>query len=167
MHQKVCMIDQKVTKNQMRLMAGSNNPYAFTDTFGPGVMVTKVGAVAYVHQCSLVEAMKRRFTNCSEEVPITVVGSNRKVFMDPITKIIKDVGTVVPCSLVMQRKFKLGEKWYCQVPPNLIECDDPDNLQSSFGKTDFTIDFSGMENDMYSPEEKLSHKKYMVIITNI
>lgn len=146
----------------MNQLSGGNNKYAFRDSFGPGVMVTKVGAIAYVHQCKAIKVQRRDFQNCSEEIPVQIVDSGEMVFMDPFTQIIQTMGTVVPCTEVMDRKFKLGSEWFCQYPPKLKKCKGPEQLNATLEGGTFHFDFSSMGKDIYSPEEHESHRKYMV-----
>ncbi len=76
-------------------------------------------------RCSPVEVVPRSHGNCTEEIPVTVNGTN--AFVDPISYIIRSAGSPIHCNDVAPPRYKVGGKWYCSYP-ELKECHDPEML---------------------------------------
>jgi hypothetical protein len=78
-----------------------------------------------VTRCSPVEVVPRSHGNCTEEIPVTVNGTD--AFVDPISYVIKSAGSPIHCNDVAPLRYKVGRKWYCSYP-ELKECHDPEML---------------------------------------
>jgi hypothetical protein len=72
-----------------------------------------------------VEVIPRSHGNCTEEIPVTVNGTD--AFVDPISYVIKSAGSPIHCNDVAPPRYKVGGKWYCGYP-ELKECHDPKML---------------------------------------
>ncbi len=59
----------------------------------------------YVTRCSLVEVLPRSHRNCTEEIPVTVNGTD--AFVDPISYVINSAGSPIHCNGVAP----LGTRW--------------------------------------------------------
>jgi hypothetical protein len=68
------------------------------------------------------EVVPRSHGNCTEEIPVTVDGTD--AFVDPISYVIKSAGSPIHCNDVAPPRYKVGGKWYCSYP-ELKECHDP------------------------------------------
>jgi hypothetical protein len=68
-------------------------------------MAIKAGGAVYVTRCSLVEVLLRSHRNCTEEIPVTVNGTD--AFVDPISYMIKSAGSPIHCNDVAPR----GTRW--------------------------------------------------------
>ncbi len=68
------------------------------------------------------EVVPRTHTNCTEEIPVAINGTN--AFGDPISYVIKSAGSPIHCNDVAPPRYKVGGKWYCSYP-QLKECHDP------------------------------------------
>jgi hypothetical protein len=69
-----------------------------------------------------VEVVPRTHTNCTEEIPVVINGT--EAFVDPISYVIKSAGAPIHCNDVAPPRYKVGGKWYCSYP-QLKECYDP------------------------------------------
>jgi hypothetical protein len=78
-----------------------------------------------VTRCSQVEVVPRSHGNCTEEIPVTVNGTD--AFVDPISYVIKSTGSPIHCNDVAPPRYKVGGKWYCSYP-ELKECHDLEML---------------------------------------
>jgi hypothetical protein len=76
----------------------------------------------YVTKCSPVEVVPSTHTNCTEEIPVIINGT--EAFVDPISYVIKSAGASIHCNDVAPPRYKVGGKWYCSYP-QLKECHDP------------------------------------------
>ncbi len=76
-------------------------------------------------RCSPVEVVPQSHGNCTEEIPVTVNGTD--AFVDPISYVIKSAGSPIHCNDVAPPRYKVGGKWYCSYP-ELKECHDPEML---------------------------------------
>jgi hypothetical protein len=56
------------------------NPYSLMQVFGRGHQVTRNGATVYVTRCQAAEVLPRTHTNCTNEIPAILNGTN--VFVD-------------------------------------------------------------------------------------
>jgi hypothetical protein len=72
-----------------------------------------------------VEVVPRSHGNCTEEIPVTVNGTD--AFVEPISYVIKSAGSPIYCNDVAPPRYKVGCKWYCSYP-ELKECHDPEML---------------------------------------
>ena len=77
----------------------------------------------YVTHCHPVNVEPRSHVNCTLEVPVTYNGS--EVFVDPISAVIKPMGTIVTCNDIAPPRFQLEGAWYCMHDGTLRECHAP------------------------------------------
>jgi hypothetical protein len=68
-----------------------------------------------------VEVLPQSHKNCTEEIPVTVNGT--EVFVHPISYVIKSAGSPIHCNDMAPPLYKMGGKWYCSYP-ELKECHD-------------------------------------------
>ncbi len=118
----ICVNRREIAHTRIEAIAGVDNPYSLITIFGRGHLAIKAGGAVYVTRCSPVEVLPRSHRNCTEEIPVTVNGTD--AFMDPISYVIKSVGSPIHCNDVAPPRYKVGGKWYCTYPV-LKECHDP------------------------------------------
>jgi hypothetical protein len=105
----------------------------------------------YVTKCSPVEVVPRIHTNCTEEIPITINGT--EAFVDPISYVIKSAGSPIHCNDVAPPRYKVGGKWYCSYP-ELKECHDPAMLPIDEVKIDpVEVTDIGLGKSIYTKEQ--------------
>jgi hypothetical protein len=104
-----------------------------------------------VTKCSPVEVVPRIHANCTEEIPVTINGTD--AFVDPISYVIKSAGSPIHCNDVAPPRYKVGGKWYCSYP-ELKECHDPAMLPVDEVKID-PVEVSDIElgKSIYTKEQ--------------
>jgi hypothetical protein len=116
-----------------------------------GHLAIKAGGAVYVTKCSPVEVVPRIHTNCTEEIPITIYGTD--AFVDPISYVIKSAGSPIHCNDVAPPRYKVGGKWYCSYP-ELKECHDPAMLPVGEVKIDpVEVSDIGLGKSIYTKEQ--------------
>jgi hypothetical protein len=118
----ICENRRDIARTRLEAVAGADNPYSLISIFGRGHLAIKAGGAVYVTKCSPVEVVPRIHSNCTEEIPITINGT--EAFVDPISYVIKSAGSPIHCNDVAPPRYKVGGKWYCS-NPELKECHDP------------------------------------------
>jgi hypothetical protein len=118
----ICVNRREIAHTRLEVIAGADNPYSLITIFGRGHLAIKAGGAGYVTRCSPVEVIPRSHGNCTEEIPVTVNGTD--AFVDPISYVIKSAGLPIHCKDVAPPRYKVGGKWYCSYP-ELNECHDP------------------------------------------
>jgi hypothetical protein len=118
----ICVNRREIAHTRLEAIAGADNPYSLITIFGRGHLAIKAGGAVYVRRCSPVEVIPRSHGNCTEEIPVTVDGTD--TFVDPISYVIKSAGSPIHCNDVAPPRYKVGGKWYCS-NPELKECHDP------------------------------------------
>jgi hypothetical protein len=118
----ICVNRREIAHTRLEAIAGADNPYSLITIFGRGHLATKVGGTVYVTRFLPAEVLPRSHKNCTEEVPVTVNGTD--AFVDPISFVISSAGSPIHCNDVAAPRYKVGGKWYCRYPV-LKECHDP------------------------------------------
>ncbi len=73
-------------------------------------------------RCTPVEIVPWSLTNCKEEIPALMNGT--EIFVDPISYVIMSAGSPIHCDDITPLSYKLEGKWYCSYQ-ELRECHDP------------------------------------------
>lgn len=156
----LCSLDRRVLYNKLQAIAGTHNPYALLDLYGPGHTVYVAGAAAYVARCAPVEAIRADFDNCTEEVPVFVNGIRQ--FADPYTWVLKPFPTVIPCSDVMPVRWKISGLWYCATP-QARPCPSPHKLNISVEYLMEAVDFTrGIGQGIFTPDQLEQNKVFRI-----
>jgi hypothetical protein len=101
----ICVNRREIAHTRLEAIAGADNPYSLITIFGRGHLAIKAGGAVYVLRCSPVEVVPRSHGNCTEEIPVTVNGTD--AFVDPISYVIKSAGSPIHCNDVAPQ----GTKW--------------------------------------------------------
>ncbi len=97
------------------------------------------------------EVVPRSHRNCTEEIPVTVNGTD--AFVDPISYVIKSAGSPIHCNDVAPTRYKVGGKWYCSYP-ELKECHDPEMLPVDEVRIDpVKVNDIGLGKSIYTKEQ--------------
>jgi hypothetical protein len=86
---EICENRKEIAHTRLESIAGAENPYSLMQVFGRGHQVTRNGATVYVTRCQATEVVPRTHTNCTNEIPAVLNGTN--VFVDLISFVIKEV----------------------------------------------------------------------------
>jgi hypothetical protein len=118
----ICVNRREITHTRLEAIAGADNLYSLITIFRRGHLAIKARGAVYVTRCSPVKVLPRSHRNCTEEILVTVNGTD--AFVDPISYVIKSAGSPIHCNDVVPPRYKVGGKWYCSYP-ELKECHDP------------------------------------------
>jgi hypothetical protein len=103
----ICENRREIAHTRLEAIVGADNPYSLITIFRRGHLAIKAGGAVYVTRCSPVEVIPRTHSNCTEEIPVMVNGTD--AFVDPISYVIKSAS----CNDVAPPRYKVGGKWYC------------------------------------------------------
>ncbi len=105
----ICVNRREIAHTRLEAIAGADNPYSLITIFRRGHLAIKAGGAVYVTRCSPVEVLPRSHKNCTEEIPVTENGTD--AFVDPISYVIKSVGSPIHCNEVAnkQRPVKVAK----------------------------------------------------------
>jgi hypothetical protein len=147
----ICENRRDIARTRLEAIAGADNPYSLISIFGRGHLAIKAGGAVYVTKCSPVEVVPRTHINCTEEIPVTINGTD--AFVDPISYVIKSAGSPIHCNDVAPPRYKVGDKWYCSYP-ELKECHDPAMLPVGEVKIDpVELNNKGLGKSIYTREQ--------------
>jgi hypothetical protein len=121
----ICVNRREMAHTRLEAIAGADNSYSLITIFGRVHLAIKAGGAVYITQGAPMEGLPRSHKNCTEEILITVNGT--EAFIDPISYVIKSAGSQIHCNDVAPPRYKVGGKWYCSYP-ELKECHDPSML---------------------------------------
>jgi hypothetical protein len=146
----ICKNRRDIARTRLEAAAGADNSYSLISIFGRGHLAIKAGGAVYVTRCSPVEKIPRTHSNCTEEIPITINGTD--AFVDPISYVIKSAGSPIHCNDVAPPRYKVGGKWYCSYP-ELKECHDPSMLPVDEVNIDPVEANDGLGKSIYTKEQ--------------
>ncbi len=107
--QDLCKLERRVLENALAILSRGGNRHALNNLVGPGHRVTVAGSVAYVTKCELVPVLRTDYRNWTQEIPILHNGTHK--FADPITYILSDYATVIPCDTITPARWFLDGEW--------------------------------------------------------
>jgi hypothetical protein len=147
----ICVNRREIARTRLEAIAGADNPYSLITIFRRGHLAIKAGGAVYVTRCSPVEVVPRSHRNCTEEIPVTINGTD--AFVDPISYVIKSAGSPIHCNDVAPPRYKVGGKWYCSYP-ELKECHDPAMLPVDEVRIDpVEVNNIGLGKSIYTREQ--------------
>ncbi len=103
---EICEDHKQIAHTRLESITGAKNPYSLMQVFGRGHQVTGNGATVYVTRCQAAEVLPRTHTNCTNEIPAILNGTN--VFVDPISFVIKVAAALVRCNDVAPPSWRLN-----------------------------------------------------------
>ena len=163
----ICELERKILSAGLQGLADGNK-YALLDLFGKGSVAHTAGAIAYVTKCVQVSVGKATHPNCTNEIPVreNEITANRTRYADPLTLILRDYPTIIPCSDYMPPGYPIGDEWFC-AHPETHTCQAPRKLQTTVstysGMGDFT---EGMGQGVYSPEQREAHAAFQRAVSS-
>ena len=155
--QDLCEIGRRTVHGRLQALAEGNGRYSLLDLFGPGHVVYRAAAVAYVGKCSPVEVTRAEFPNCTHEIP--VVHDNVTKFADPFTRVLQTYPSILPCSPIMPVRWVISGTWYCATP-DIYLCEEPVRLESgtrAYPVVDFT---RGIGGSLFTRRQRVQHREY-------
>ena len=109
-----CHREQDMLKNQMA--TSFTSPEGFHHLhLGENRFGALIGEVLYEYTCTPVTVQPRRTKRCTQELPVT--WEQKNFFLEPISRLMKTYGNVVPCSQLLETKFlTLDGRWLTANP---------------------------------------------------
>ncbi len=117
---EICEDRKQIAHTRLESITGVENPYSLMQVFGRGHQVTRNGATVYVTRCQATDMLPRTHTNCTNEIPAILNGTN--VFADPISFVI--TATPARCNNIASPRWRLNGRWYCAFR-EIRDCDEP------------------------------------------
>ncbi len=148
---EICEDRKQIAHMRLESIAGAENPYSLMQVFGRGHQVTRNGATVYVTRCQAAEVLPRTHTNCTNEIPAILNGTN--VFVDPISFVIKAAAAPVRCNDVAPPRWRLNGRWYCAFP-EIRDCAEPGKIpMKPIAIDDIKVMNLGLGRSIYSPAQ--------------
>ena len=163
--QELCRIERKTIFNKLQALAGTQNRYALNDLLGTGHQVYIAGAAAYVTKCREVEVTRTEYPNCTVEVPVIRQNETTVRFADPVTWVLQDYPTVIPCSSYAPVRWKIMGAWYCS-NPNVYSCSAPARLRPEMKDLTSSSFTDGLGYELYSQEQRDEHVRFQRAFTS-
>jgi hypothetical protein len=113
---------KQIAHTRLESITGVENSYSLMQVFGRGHQVNRNGAMVYVTRCQATDVLPRTHTNCTNEVPAILNGTN--VFADPISFVIKATPALVRYNNIAPPRWRLNGRWYCAFP-EIRDCAEP------------------------------------------
>lgn len=110
---EICNNRRDLLMTRLEAVAGVENPYSLLRVFGKGHIATRAGSVVYVAKCKAVDVVPTFFQNCTNEIPALL--NETRMFVDPISLVLKEVPTILRCNKVATPKWFISESWFCRV----------------------------------------------------
>ncbi len=103
---EICEDRKQIAHMRLESITGVENPYSLMQVFKRGHQVTRNGATVYVTRCQATDRLPRTHTNCTNEIPAILNGTN--VFTDPISFVIKATPALVRCNNIAPPRWRLN-----------------------------------------------------------
>lgn len=156
--QKKCELERETL--QTRLLIAPHYPaeFALWFTKEQGYMVVPRGELIYLIKCQPVEVLIRKTERCYIELPVNY--TNRNYFMAPVTHLLQERGSEIPCSDLLNPGYQINGDWY-GLNPTIHRMKNPRELSPSTA-ADWQYEDSSnfMQAGIYTPTslDKLRHQ---------
>lgn len=163
---ELCQLARELVQNRLHQLASGAGSLGFTEALGPGYTTSVAGAVVYVSKCTQLDVHRAEISNCTHEIPIRETNSTTILFAHPITRILQEYPTVVPCSDIYPVRWAIGGSWFCATPQAHL-CSAPKKMSTSV--TTFRAlgnHTRGMGKGAYSEEQLLKHRLFQRTATS-
>jgi hypothetical protein len=148
---EICEDRKQIAHKRLESIAGAENPYSLMQVFGRGHQVTRNGATVYVTRCQATEVLPRTTTNCTNEIPAVLNGTN--VFVDPISFVIKAAAAPVKCNDNAPPRWRLNGRWYFAFP-DIRDCAELGRIpMKPIAIDDIKVMNLGLGRSIYSPAQ--------------
>ena len=114
MEKSLCDMGRSLWRTRLYQIGRGRNERAASEIWGPGHIARRAGSVVYITKCKKKEASRRDTGECSFQIPVSVEGRDR--FVDPITWILQESPTTIPCSRRTPVRWKISGQWFCSTP---------------------------------------------------
>jgi hypothetical protein len=151
MKAEICEDRKQIAHTRLESIAGAENPYSLMQVFGRGHQITCNGATVYMTRCQAAKVLPRTHTNCTNEIPAILNGTN--VFVDPIRFVIKAAAAPVRYHDVAPSRWRLNGRWYCTFP-EIRDCAEPGRIpMKPIAIDNIKVMNLGLGRSIYSPAQ--------------
>jgi len=149
---EICEDRKQIAHTRLESITGVvENPYSLMQVFGRGHQVNRNGTTVYVTRCQATDVLPRTHTNCTNEIPAILNGTN--VFADPISFVIKATPALVRCNNLAPPRWRLNGRWYCAFL-EIRDCAEPGRIpMKPITIDDIKVMNLGLGRSIYSPAE--------------
>jgi hypothetical protein len=155
---EICEDQKQIAHTRLENITGVENPYSLMQVFGRGHKVTRNGATVYVMRCQATDMLPRTHTNCTNEIPAFLNGTN--VFADPISFVIKATPVLVKCNNIAPPRWRLNGRWYCAFP-EIRDCAEPGWIpMKPIAIDDIKVMNVGLGRSIYSPAQLVEFARF-------
>ena len=111
-----CHREQDMLKNQMA--TSFTSPEGFHHLhLGGNNFASIIGEAIYRYTCQEVQVQPRATKRCTQELPVR--WEQKNFFLEPISRLMKTYGNVVPCSQLLETKFLTKDGGWLSASPRL------------------------------------------------
>ncbi len=103
---EICEEGKQIAHTRLESITGVEHLYSLMQVFGRGHQVNRNGATVYVTKCQATDVLPRTHTNCTNEIPAILNGTN--VFADPISFVIKATPALVRGNNIAPPRWRLN-----------------------------------------------------------
>jgi hypothetical protein len=140
---EICEDRKQIAHTRLESITGVENPYSLMQVFGRGHQVNRNGTTVYVTRCQATDVLPRTHTNCTNEIPAILNGTN--MFADPISFVIKATPALV--------RWRLNGRWYCAFP-EIRDCAELGRIpMKPITIDDIKVMNLGLGRSIYSPAQ--------------
>ena len=175
---EICEVQRQILMSNLAALQNHDEYYASQKLFEKtnntqknGIKYIKAGSVSYEITCSAtqVEIFRGSNKNCFQEIAIYKPGSGRQdiAFVEPISKVIVDNGTLIPCSRTTPVKWQINEKWWCLIivagKHTIFPCKNPirtSPMDSMLMKKYYSYDQNVLTDQLFSVEDLKEWKRF-------
>ena len=76
-----------------------------------GFVINIAGIAVQVQKCDTVEARLRTEEKCSVDIPVTILGNNKTSYMDPLTHVMRETTSQLPCDDTQNPYIQVRDQW--------------------------------------------------------
>jgi hypothetical protein len=155
-----CQIKRELLRTQLAF--ASANPDAATPLLSThlGIFGRVTGEALFIFKCTPVEVTPRNSTDCTNQLAVTY--ERRKVYLEPISRIIVNTPTIIECSTITPPRFKMTDNLWLTVPYR-IRTETPRTLSVNWPEKEFRFQSLNelSSSGIYSKEDLEKARKHI------
>jgi hypothetical protein len=155
-----CQIKRELLRTQLAF--ASANPDAATPLLSThlGIFGRVTGEALFIFKCTPVEVTPRNSTDCTNQLAVTY--DKRKVYLEPISRIIVNTPTIIECSTITPPRFKMTDNLWLTVPYR-IRTETPRTLSVNWPEKEFRFQSLNelSSSGIYSKEDLEKARKHI------
>ena len=128
-----CILEQKIQRDIVFGAKTEPEMVAYRQSGKKGFVINIAGIALQVQRCDIVESRLRAEEKCSLDIPVTILGTNKTSYMDPVTHVMRETTSQLPCDDTQNPYFQVRDQWY-RLTPSLQIIPDPPRLPSDLRK---------------------------------